>query len=74
MFDMKLINMYENLLKLVLEYLSSTIDEVITRVVKAYNRVQVRFSQEESKSLHKFTSKNLKNIRLVDGCLAGDHL
>ena len=36
-----------------------------------YLFVQVRFSQKGSKSIPKFTSENLKNIQLEDGCLAG---
>ena len=35
--------------------------------------IQARFSQKGSKSLPKFTSENLKNIPLEDGCLAEGH-
>ena len=37
------------------------------------DNLQVRFSQKGSKLLPKFTSENLKNIWLEDGCLAGVH-
>ena len=38
-----------------------------------FSMLQVRFSQEGSKSLPKLTSENLKNIRLEDRYLAGGH-
>ena len=36
--------------------------------------VQVTFLKNGTKSLPKFTSENLKNKRLEDGCLAGSQL
>ena len=35
--------------------------------------LQVTFLKNGTKSLPKFTSENLKNKQLEDGCLAGSH-
>ena len=40
---------------------------------RGYGILQVRFSQKGSKSLPKFTSENLNNKWLQDGCLDGVH-
>ena len=42
-------------------------------VDSTYMDVQVRFSQKGSRSLPKFTSENLRNKRLQEGCLAWGH-
>ena len=47
---------------------SPMIKVIATNAARATNKLQVRFSQKGSKSLSKFTSGNLKNKWIENGC------